>query len=137
MTQLKLIVNLGAGVDSLVSRDDLPANVPITRISDPQMARMMAGYVLFATLRYVRDIPFFEQAQRRGQWAYRHPRNPVDVRVAVLGLGELGARAATELQRQGLTVLGWSRSLRQIEGVQCHAGYWKLWIWCWARPTFW
>ncbi|HZL28275.1 MAG TPA: glyoxylate/hydroxypyruvate reductase A [Acidobacteriaceae bacterium] len=122
MPQLKLIVNLGAGVDSLVSRADLPPNVPITRISDPQMARMMAGYVLFATLRHARDIPFFEQAQRRGQWVYRHPRNPEDVRVAVLGLGQLGACAATELQRQGLTVLGWSRRPRQIDGVQCHAG---------------
>jgi glyoxylate/hydroxypyruvate reductase len=122
MTRLKLIVNLGAGVDSLVARDDLPSGVPITRISDPQMARMMAGYVLFATLRHARDIPYFEQAQRRGQWAYRHPRNPEDIRVAVLGLGELGACAAAELQRQGLTVLGWSRSPRQIEGVQCHAG---------------
>ncbi|HEY0295575.1 MAG TPA: glyoxylate/hydroxypyruvate reductase A [Bordetella sp.] len=122
MTRLKLIVNLGAGVDSLVSRADLPEGVPITRISDPQMARMMAGYVLFATLRHARDIPYFEQAQRRGEWAYRHPRNPEDIRVAVLGLGELGARAASELRRQGLTVLGWSRSPRQIEGVRCHAG---------------
>lgn len=122
MSRLKLIVNLGAGVDSLVSRGDLPEGVPITRISDPQMARMMAGYVLFATLRHARDIPYFEQAQRRGEWAYRHPRNPEDTRVAVLGLGELGACAASELQRQGLTVLGWSRSPRNIEGVQCHAG---------------
>jgi glyoxylate/hydroxypyruvate reductase A len=122
MTRLKLIVNLGAGVDSLVARKDLPPNVPITRISDPQMARMMASYVLFATLRHAREIPYFEQAQRRGQWAYRHPRNPEDIRVAVLGLGELGANAAGELRRQGLTVLGWSRSPRDIEGVQCHAG---------------
>src|SRR4051794_30483273 len=66
MKNLRLIVNLGAGVDSLVGRTDLPAGVPITRISDPQMGRMMAGYVLFATLRHARDIPHFEQAQRRG-----------------------------------------------------------------------
>ncbi|RQM44175.1 glyoxylate/hydroxypyruvate reductase A [Paraburkholderia bannensis] len=122
MTRLKLIVILGAGADSLASRDDLPAHVPITRISDPNMARMMASYVLFATLRHARDIPFFEAAQRRGEWAYKHPRNPEDVRVAVLGLGELGALAASELRRQGLTVLGWSRSPKQIDRVACHAG---------------
>ena len=52
---------------------------------NPAMARMMAGYVLFATLRHARDIPWFEQAQRRGEWAYRHPRSPEDTRVAVLG----------------------------------------------------
>jgi len=122
MKNLRLIVNLGAGVDSLVGREDLPADVPITRITDPNMARMMAGYVLFATLRYARDIPYFEAAQRRGEWAYRHPRSPETVRVAVLGLGELGACAARELSRQGLTVLGWSRSPRRIEGIECHAG---------------
>lgn len=77
---------------------------------------------LFAVLRHARDIPWFEQAQRRGEWAYRHPPRTDDTRVAVLGLGELGACAAHELQRQGLTVLGWSRSPRAIDGVQCHAG---------------
>ncbi|WP_454677805.1 2-hydroxyacid dehydrogenase [Achromobacter marplatensis] len=122
MKNLRLIVNLGAGVDSLVGREDLPAEVPITRLTDPNMACMMAGYVLFAALRYARDIPYFEAAQRRGEWAYRHPRSPETVRVAVLGLGELGACAARELSRQGLTVLGWSRSPRNIEGIECHAG---------------
>ncbi|ANN67235.1 2-hydroxyacid dehydrogenase [Bordetella bronchialis] len=122
MSRLRLIINLGAGVDSLVGRTDLPAGVPITRISDPDMGRMMASYVLFATLRYARDIPWFERAQRRAQWAYRHPRSPEDIRVGVLGLGELGAYAARELRRQGLTVLGWSRSRREIDGIQCYSG---------------
>jgi glyoxylate/hydroxypyruvate reductase A len=122
MKNLRLIVNLGAGVDSLVGRSDLPDGVPITRISDPQMGRMMAGYVLFAALRHARDIPHFEQAQRRSTWSYRHPRSMQDIRVAVLGLGQLGALAAHELQRQGLTVSGWSRSPARIEGVECFSG---------------
>lgn len=122
LSNLRLIVNLGAGVDSLVQREDLPPGIPIARISDPHMARMMAGYVLFAVLRHARDIPFFEQAQRSGTWSYRHPRAPEDVSVAVLGLGQLGARAAHELQRQGFRVLGWSRSPTRLEGVECHAG---------------
>jgi glyoxylate/hydroxypyruvate reductase A len=122
MPNLRLIINLGAGVDSLVGRHDLPSNIPITRITDPQMARMMAGYVLFAVLRHARDIPFFEQAQRLGEWAYRHPRSPEETTVAVLGLGQLGAKAAYELQRQGFRTLGWSRSPAQIDGVECSAG---------------
>ncbi|WP_028602222.1 2-hydroxyacid dehydrogenase [Ottowia thiooxydans] len=122
MENLRLIVNLGAGVDSLVKRDDLPAGIPITRITDPQMARMMAGYVLFSVLRHARDIPFFEQAQRLGKWAYKHPRSPDEITVSVLGLGQLGSKAAYELQRQGFRVLGWSRSPAQIENVECHAG---------------
>ena len=118
---LRLVVNLGAGVDSLLGRDDLP-DVPVTRLLDPAMARMMAGYVLFAVLRYARDIPEFEAAQRRRSWHYRHPREAREVRVGVLGLGELGGLAATELARQGFDVRGWSRTPRDLPGVPCTAG---------------
>jgi len=118
---LKLLVNLGAGVDQLVGRDDLP-NVPITRVSDPDMGRMMASYVLFAVLRYARDIPAFERAQRERRWHYLHPRVPASIRVGVLGLGELGAYAALELARQGFDVRGWSRSAKQLDTVTCVNG---------------
>jgi glyoxylate/hydroxypyruvate reductase A len=119
--RLQLLVNLGAGVDSLVGRDDIPA-VPITRVSDPDMGRMMASYVLFAVLRYARDIPAFERAQRERRWHYLHPRLPSSVRVGVLGLGELGGYAALELARQGFDVRGWSRSAKQLHGVTCQHG---------------
>lgn len=118
---LRLLVNLGAGVDSLVGRDDLP-DIPIIRLSDPDMARMMASYVLFAVLRYARDIPAFERAQRERRWRYLHPRAPAGIRVGVLGLGELGAYAARELARQGFDVRGWSRSKKEIAGIRCSSG---------------
>ncbi|WP_436898652.1 2-hydroxyacid dehydrogenase [Klebsiella pneumoniae] len=118
---LRLLVNLGAGVDSLVGRDDLP-DIPIIRLSDPDMARMMASYVLFAVLRYARDIPAFERAQRERRWRYLHPRAPAGIRVGVLGLGELGAYAARELVRQGFDVRGWSRSKKEIAGIRCSCG---------------
>ncbi|MDP0832788.1 glyoxylate/hydroxypyruvate reductase A [Klebsiella pneumoniae] len=118
---LRLLVNLGAGVDSLVGRNDLP-DIPIIRQSDPDMARMMASYVLFAVLRYARDIPAFERAQRERRWRYLHPRAPAGIRVGVLGLGELGAYAARELARQGFDVRGWSRSKKEIAGIRCSSG---------------
>ncbi len=118
---LRLLVNLGAGVDSLVGRNDLP-DIPIIRLSDPDMARMMASYVLFAVLRYARDMPAFERAQRERRWRYLHPRAPAGIRVGVLGLGELGAYAARELARQGFDVRGWSRSKKEIAGIRCSSG---------------
>ena len=118
---LRLVTILGAGADALVGRDDLP-DVPVTRLSDPEMARMMAQYVLFAVLRYARDIPTFEAAQREGRWHYVHPREAREIRVGVLGLGELGGAAARELARQGFTVSGWSRSPKDLPGIACHAG---------------
>lgn len=114
--KLALVINLGAGVDALVARDDLP-KVPITRLVDPNMTRMMAGYVLMAVMRHARDIPAFEAAQRERRWHYIHPRNPEEIRVGILGLGELGAAAARELARQGFDVRGWSRGPKAIDGV--------------------
>lgn len=118
---LGLVVNLGAGVDALVGRDDLP-EVPITRLSDPKMARMMAGYVLFAVMRHARDIPAFERAQRERRWHYIHPRNPETITVGILGLGELGLTAALECARQGYRVRGWSNTLKSVEGIETSAG---------------
>lgn len=118
---LLLVTNLGAGVDRLVARDDLP-DVPITRLSDPEMGRMMASFVLFAVLRHARDIPHFEAAQARRQWSYKHPRPASDISVAVLGLGELGALAATELSRQGFVTHGWATGPKTLPGVTVHHG---------------
>ena len=118
---LKLVTNLGAGVDSLVGRSDLP-DVPISRLSDTGMVSLMTSYVLFAAIRHARDIPIFERAQRRSEWHYVHPRPLSDINVGVLGLGELGTPAARALAAIGFDVRGWSRSLKQIDGVTCSAG---------------
>ncbi len=118
---LELVINLGAGVDRLVARTDLP-DVPVTRLSDPEMARMMAGFVLFSVLRHGRDIPHFQAAQTRREWAYRHPRAATEISVAVLGLGELGALAATEIARQGYQTHGWATGPKDLPGVTVHHG---------------
>ena len=118
---LALVVNLGAGVDSLVGRDDLP-DVPISRLSDPGMTALMTSYVLFATIRYARDIPIFERAQRRGEWHYVHPRPLSEIKVGVLGLGELGSAAAAALAGLGFDVRGWARTPKSIPGVRAFAG---------------
>ncbi|AEQ53759.1 2-hydroxyacid dehydrogenase [Pelagibacterium halotolerans] len=116
---LELVINLGAGVDRLVSRADLP-DIPITRLSDPEMGKMMAGFVLFSVLRHAREIPHFEAAQRNKQWSYRHPRSASDINVTVLGLGELGGLAATEIARQGFRTHGWATRPRDLPGVEVH-----------------
>ncbi len=120
MRNLKLVVNLGAGVDSLVGRDDLPP-VPIARLNDPGMVQLMTSYVVFAVTRYARDIHLFERAQRRGEWQYIHPRALGGISVGVLGLGELGGPAAAALAGMGYRVTGWSRSPKEIPGVRWEA----------------
>ena len=117
---LKLVVNLGAGVDSLTGRSDLP-NVPISRLSDQGMVAMMRSYVVFAVIRYARDIPSFEQAKRRREWHYIHPR-PLDrTKVGILGMGTLGSVAAEGLAGLGLDVRGWDHDQKSIPNVQCYS----------------
>ena len=120
-TNLRLVVNLGAGVDSLAGRNDLP-DVPIVRLSDPGMVSLMTSYVLFAVIRYARDIDKFEEAQRQSEWRYIHPPSLSATKVGILGLGELGGAAAQALAHLGLDVRGWSRSPKTLPGVSCVHG---------------
>jgi glyoxylate/hydroxypyruvate reductase A len=115
---LRLVVNLGAGVDTLVRRDDLPDGVPIARLSDPGMVALMTSYVLFAVIRYAREIDIYEAAKGRREWRYIAPRPLASVKVGVLGLGELGLAAAHALSGLGLDVTGWSRSARTVPGIR-------------------
>lgn len=118
---LKMVTNLGAGADALLNRDDL-VPVPITRLSDPGMVSLMTSYVVYAVTRYARDMHIFERATRRGEWHYVHPRSLSEIKVGILGLGELGAHAAQTLAGMGYDVYGWSRTLKKIGGVACSAG---------------
>ncbi len=119
---LKLIINLGAGVDSIVRDRSLPQGIPIVRIADPDMSRMMAQFVLAAVLRHYRDFVPFARAQKERRWHYIHPREAPTCSVGVMGLGSLGATAAKELVRQGFKVAGWSRTPKSIEGVESFSG---------------
>ncbi len=119
---LRLIINLGAGVDSIVQDRSLPAGIPIVRISDPDMSRMMAQYVLAAVLRHYRDFVSFARAQKERRWHYIHPREAPTCRVGVMGLGNLGAKATQELARQGFQVAGWARTPKSIEAVESFHG---------------
>jgi len=120
--QLKLIVNLGAGVDSIVKDTTLPSGVPITRLADPEMGRMMSQFILAAVLRHHREFVSFARAQRERRWHYIHPHETAERTVGLMGLGQLGATAAAELARQGFQVRGWSRTEKQVPGVRCFHG---------------
>lgn len=119
---LKLIINLGAGVDSIVKDRTLPAGIPIVRIADDEMSRMMSQFVLAAVLRHYRDFVSFARAQKERRWHYLHPHEAATCSVGVMGLGNLGGMAAAELVRQGFRVAGWARSPKRLEGVESFHG---------------
>jgi len=118
---LKAIFNTGAGVDALMPLR-LPAGVPVVRLDDAGMAVQMAEYVCHAVIRHFRELDVYDAAAAEGRWAYRKPRRRADFTVGVMGLGVLGTRVSQALAQFEFPVLGWSRSPRQLAGVQCFAG---------------
>jgi glyoxylate/hydroxypyruvate reductase A len=119
---LKLIVNIGAGVDYILKDDTLPPGVPIMRLVDPEQIRMMSQYVLLTVLRYLRDFPALEKHRREKRWKYIHPRESATMPVGIMGLGHIGTHAALELLRQGFPVSGWSRTPKTVEGIATFHG---------------
>ena len=118
---LKAIFNTGAGVDALMKLR-LPAGVPVVRLDDAGMAVQMAEYVCHAVIRHFRELDVYEAEAAEGRWTYRKPRRRAEFSVGIMGLGVLGARVSQSLAQFDFPVLGWSRSPRQLAGVQCFAG---------------
>jgi glyoxylate/hydroxypyruvate reductase A len=118
---LKVIFNLGAGVDALMADKTLP-DVPLVRVSVDDLTDRMAEYVALHVLMHHRQELYLRQSQREKRWAPRYQWPASAVSVGILGLGVLGANAAEVLRRIGFRVAGWSRSEKRIDGVDCFHG---------------
>ncbi len=119
---LQGIFVMGAGVDQLLQRDDLPEQATIFRLTDAGMAQQMTEYCLYGLLHYQRQMDLYRQQQHAHKWLPLPTRLAKDIRVSILGLGELGMQVAQSLAKMGYPVTGWSRRPRQIEHVNCVHG---------------
>ncbi|WP_417686867.1 2-hydroxyacid dehydrogenase [Roseibium sp.] len=118
---LKWVQSLWAGVERMVA--ELPANGPkIVRLVDPQMAETMSEAVLAWTLYLHRDMPRYARQQAERKWQEHTLKLPSERIIAVLGLGNLGQAAALRLKANGFNVIGWSRSSKDIAGVETRCG---------------
>ncbi|MEJ7928678.1 glyoxylate/hydroxypyruvate reductase A [Ramlibacter sp. AN1015] len=118
---LRGIFNIGAGVDGLL-RLRLPAGARVVRLDDAGMGVQMAEYVCHALIRHFREFDGYERDMAEGRWSFRKPRSRSDFPVGILGMGVLGQRVARAVAQFEFPVRGWSRSPRQVEGVDCFAG---------------
>ncbi|QND46117.1 glyoxylate/hydroxypyruvate reductase A (plasmid) [Rhizobium lusitanum] len=118
---LKWIHSLWAGVERLVSEIG-DSTLPVVRLVDPQLSRTMAEAVLAWTYYLFRDMPAYARFQRERSWQQLPYRRPEQITVGLLGMGALGEAAAHRLTDAGFKVIGWSRSAKDIEGVETHSG---------------
>ncbi|GGP24742.1 2-hydroxyacid dehydrogenase [Silvimonas amylolytica] len=123
---LRHVFALGAGIDRFLTRPDLPAHVQLYRLTDAGMAQQMIEYVLFGVLRFQRNMDGYLRQQREVLWRPLPQRAAADVRISVLGMGELGAQVAQTLVRLGYPVTGWSRTPKAIDNVPCAHGVSQL-----------
>jgi glyoxylate/hydroxypyruvate reductase len=119
---LKIICNLGAGVEAIFKDPDLPPGVPIARVVDPRLTRSMAEYVVLHVLRYHRHFAATQDFQTRKQWRYIPPDDAAATTIGFLGVGELGQFAAHKVRAMGFQVAGWSRSAKSIDGMTTYHG---------------
>ncbi len=118
---LKLIQCLGAGVDHLINLP-IPEHVPLARLIDKSQVAGFVEYVVGAVLSYHRDFHRFRQNQASHQWAPRTRVLASQRKIGVMGLGEMGAPCAIRLAEFGFAMRGWSRSPRQLSGLQTFSG---------------
>lgn len=122
LPRLEAIFSVGAGVDHILSDPELP-DVPLVRFVDPDLTMRMGEYVSLHVLLHQRRMPEYTEQQREGVWKELWPQpGASEVRVGVMGLGVLGRDAAEKLAMLGFPVAGWSRSPKEIPGVDCFAG---------------
>lgn len=122
LPNLRAIFSLGAGVDHLVDRDDLPAGVPIVRVVDPDLTQRMTEWVTLQVLMHHRRQRVYDAQQRQQVWRELAQPAAREVRVGIMGLGVLGRDAAAVLARLGFDVAGWSRRPAAVAGVRTFHG---------------
>jgi glyoxylate/hydroxypyruvate reductase A len=121
LTGLEVIFSLGAGVDHLFNGQDLP-DVPVVRIINAGLMRRMTEWTTLQVLMHHRRQRAYDRSQARRIW--RELAQPIasQVRVGVMGFGELGADTAEVLVRLGFQVAGWSRTERRVAGIEMFHG---------------
>src|SRR6185369_845852 len=118
---LRVIFNLGAGVDALIADASLP-KLPIVRVAVDDLTMRMTEYVVLHVLAHHRQEQYLRQSQREKRWAPKYQWPAGAISVGIMGLGNLGADAALALNHLGFRVSGWSRSAKQIPGIACFHG---------------
>ncbi len=120
---LAQVSSSAAGVDNIVSDPHYPKHVPLVRMQTEDQAQRMGEYVCLGALGLLRNMNRMVRAQQRREWDnFIQERSARDTRVGVMGMGNLGTRAAIMLRDLGFRAAGWSLSRKSVPDVESFAG---------------
>jgi len=122
LPNLKVIMSLGAGVDAILKDPTLPGNIPIVRVNDPDLTGRMTEYIVLHVLMHHRQQRRLDENQKQRVWDSFPTHAAKDLSVGIMGMGVMGADSAEKLRDIGFRVAGWSRSRKEILGVESFAG---------------
>ncbi len=118
-TNTKAVLSLWAGVEKIVGNATL--TMPLIRMVDPGMTQSMTEWVVGHVMRYHLGMDaHITNPERKWEWV----SSPLaqERTVSILGLGELGCSVARALKALNFNVAGWSRSPKEVAGVQSFNG---------------
>jgi glyoxylate/hydroxypyruvate reductase A len=118
---LRAIINLGAGVDHLLADPALP-RVPVARVAHADLTTRVTEYVVLHVLMYHRRQRIYDAQQRQRLWRAHDQPAAGEVSVGVMGLGVIGGNVAGALGRLGFKIAGWSRTAKNLPGIETFHG---------------
>jgi glyoxylate/hydroxypyruvate reductase A len=122
LPNLKLVAGTRVGVEGLTKDPALSPHIPIIRNTDRQRAATMTGWVLYHVIRHHRHFAEFAANQQGRVWKHLPFTAPAEVRIGIMGLGNLGSTVARALDGLMYRVAGWSRSRKEMDGIESFAG---------------
>jgi glyoxylate/hydroxypyruvate reductase A len=117
---LKVLFSGGAGVDHVLTLPGLP-DLPLVRFVDQTLTTRMSEWIVMQCLMHLRQHLAYDRLQRARIWRPLAQPEAADVNVGIMGMGVLGSDAARKLKVMGFNVRGWSRTRKQIDGIETFA----------------
>ncbi|SAL20926.1 D-isomer specific 2-hydroxyacid dehydrogenase [Caballeronia udeis] len=121
LPNVEVVFSTGAGIDQF-DLSLVPPHIPVVRMVEPGIVEGMVEYVTQAVLSLHRDIFTYGRQQAAHEWGPLPVVSASERRIGVLGLGMLGQAVLERLKLFNFCCAGWSRTPREIDGVECFAG---------------
>lgn len=119
---LKCISSLGAGINHLLNDMTRPLEIPLVRLVDDDLKQSMAEYVMAVVLDHFRHFKAYRQQQIAHEWKDLGLPHISELRVGMMGCGEIGGYVADKLSDFGFRVQGWSRTPQQRDRFHVYSG---------------